>query len=189
VPLQVRDYDAVMLYGVAAGLAALPRSSSFQRILVSGRSSRAMCAAIALKNRNCSVFASIPDDHATGALKRFGVQRDPGGLFPFVVACPRSSDELESALRRVEPEGHLALLQTGCQPLHADLSRAVRRGIKVEGFPPEPLELAMERLRRKELCEALSRARNQTFRLADGEKAATAAMEDPLTVLIDNLDK
>ena len=69
----------------------------------------------------------------------------------------------------------------------ADLARVVAKGLTCVGFPRTNLDLAMERLHRRELCEALSRARDAVFPLEKGVEAAAAAAVDPLTVLIDNL--
>ncbi len=188
-PAAVRDYDGVMAYGLAPGLALWEEAQRSRRLLVMGEGPRPPVVAIGLPRGRCEVYLTVADEARAERMKRFGILRDPGGLFPLVICCSARPETVADALRRAEPGGRVLLhLPEGASAV-VDLADAMRREVSAVGLGVVEPASAFERLTHRETCEALSKARDEAFPLSRAEEALAAArVEGAFQILVDNLD-
>ena len=187
VPDRIRDYDAIMAETLATGMALTDLAKAADRVLVIGDPATALGAAVGLSLAHESVYVECEQQPHMQLLKGYGIRRDPGGVFSTIVMLGASSEAVDRTLSRVEPQG-LLVLGKAPFPLVADLAPSVARDITIRCAPPGSPADAFEALRTKEVCEMLSKIRQETYVLAQGEAALAAAMRpDALMILLDNL--
>jgi D-arabinose 1-dehydrogenase-like Zn-dependent alcohol dehydrogenase len=187
-PPNVRDYDAVLANGLARGLAALVHASQVNRLLVIGDGPRPAVAALALRGHQRMVHLAVEDESRAERFKRFNVLRDPGGRFPLVLFTPAVDNDLAGALLRVEPGGTILLDGEAGTKLAGDIAPAISRGVSIQPLAPGSLTDALEKLAKKDVCESLSKVREESFPLASADLAlAKARTPGTLQILVDNL--
>ena len=188
VPKAVRDYDAVMAFGLAAGRAALPNAMTVNRLLVMGDGPRPPVVALALRAHQRMVHLAVADEQRAERLKRFELLRDPGGHFPLVVYCPCQGADLAAALRRVEPGGTILIDSSAGRTISADLAQAIARDVRLRSLGNGSLTEALGRLAMREVCESLAKVREESFPLRQADLALAAARTaGAFQVLVDNL--
>lgn len=188
VPAEVRDYDAVMAYGLAAGRSALPHAERVDRLLVMGDGPRPPVVALALRRHLRMVHLSVADEKRADRLKRFDLLRDPGGRFPLVVYCPARNTNLEEALRRVEPCGTILIDGSAHRGINGDLASAVASDVVIRSLRPGSLADALGRLAIRDVCELLAKVREESFPLCRADEALAAAQHaGAFQILVDNL--
>jgi len=188
VPPGVPDYDAIMANPLASGIRVLEQVVKLpERVLVHGDEASAPAAAVALHGGDAAIFLSSPHEPHMELLKRHGILRDTGGVYPMVVLCYTQESGLNRVLQRVEPGGRL-VVKSWPFPQPADLSRLSSREVTVIGSGPGPLDRALEWLARKEVCEKLSKLRQTVYAFDDAVAGLHAAAKPgSLKVILDNL--
>jgi threonine dehydrogenase-like Zn-dependent dehydrogenase len=187
VPSDVRDYDAVLAYGLARGRAARAEASQVDRLLVMGDGPRPPVAALALRSHRRMVHLAVDDESRAERFKRFNVLRDPGGRFPLVLYTPAAVDDLASALRRVEAGGTILLDAIAGTQLAGDIAPAISRDVSIRALGPGSLTDALSKLALKDVCESLAKVREVSLPMAKADLAlAKARNPGTLQVLVDN---
>jgi threonine dehydrogenase-like Zn-dependent dehydrogenase len=187
-PQQVRDYDAVLIHEVATALAIHDRLKDTTRVLVTGLGAPAAIIAVALRHRIGPLFFGPETEAHAQAVKRFAIHRDPGGTFPVVVAISPDPSFLAHALRRVAPQGQLLVHWPGTETLTLSSPRIHRADITISGVSGGPLTPALPLLKKKELCEILSKVRAAAIPLEQAPQAwDRICTSDSLAILVDNI--
>lgn len=188
VPSAVRDYDAVMARSLAAGRAALSHADGVNRLLVVGNGPRPTVIALALRAHQRMVHLSADDEARAERFKRFGVLRDPGGRFPLVIHCPAPNSDLAATLRRVEHGGTILIDGSAGTTIGGNIEAAIQMDVRIGSLGAGPLPEALDRLAMKEVCESLSKVREESFPLSRADQALAAARATgALQILVDNL--
>ncbi len=187
IPDGVRDYDAALVHGVARTRPALAQAIASGRLLVLGRGALAPIAALTLRNRQVDVYLGPGTEGAAHRFNRFGVGNDPGGRFPLVLAIIQQPEELAEALLRVTPGGTLLVDPVAAVLPAQDLSRALRSQVTIQALPAPDYAEALSRLKLKEVCEGLSKVREECFPLQRADDALNfAKRQGTLQILVEN---
>ncbi len=97
-------------------------------------------------------------------------------------------NDLAAALTRVEPGGIVLVDGEAGTQLAGDITTAINRGVSIQGLAPGSLTEALKRLALRDVCESLSKVREESLSLSNAPQAlAKACTPGALQILVDNL--